>query len=239
MLGDGRKKIVFKVGGSLLYDDKLKLQVDLLAKVRTWYYEKKDEYSKIVIFVGGGKLSRWLGGQVREYDKNVVNQHGIGLHANILNAQILKSLIGDEDISAPSELGKVFEHILDEDIKTVIAGGLKKGWSTDMDISFIGDMLGLDKVYKLSEIDRIYTADPDLDRNAKPIEKMTWEEYYKLFGIVEGVSKHQPNQNLPIDFECAQFSKRKKIVFFVSGGKDLHEKKGLGEVFEAGTMVYP
>jgi len=234
-----KKTIVFKIGGSLLYDKNLVLKVDFLGKVKAWYEKNKKSYNKIVIFVGGGKLSRWLGGQIKNYTDGDDMVHGVALQTNILNAQLMKGLLGDEEIYVPSDMGNAFEAILSDNVKTIIAGGLKRGWSTDMDIAVIGDILGQKKVYKLSEIDHIYTADPDKDKNAMPLINMTWKEYYNLFDIIEGVSNHKPNQSLPIDLGCAQFCAKKGISFVVSGGKNFMKKKTLDEVFESGTLVYP
>ena len=55
-----KRKIVLKIGGSILYQDDSSINYPLLDKVKSWYHNAKDEYSRIVIVTGGGMLSRNL-----------------------------------------------------------------------------------------------------------------------------------------------------------------------------------
>ena len=106
-----------------------------------------------------------------------------------------------------------------------------------MDAAIFADALGIDRFYKLSNIDHIYTADPNIDPKARLIKEIRWTEYDKLFGITSE-SKHIPNNNLPIDPYCANFCKKKKISVFVSGGETLDNATSLEEVFESGTFLH-
>lgn len=46
-------KIILKLGGSLLYDLSLSLNLEFLNKFQAWFKEAKKDYSRIVIIVGG------------------------------------------------------------------------------------------------------------------------------------------------------------------------------------------
>ena len=105
-----------------------------------------------------------------------------------------------------------------------------------MDAAVFADVLGLKEVFKLSDIDHIYTADPDKDPNAKPIEKITWVEYREIFGITDG-DEHMPNAHVPISVECSRFCDRKGITFYVAGGDNLKRSKDLVDVFKTGTVI--
>jgi uridylate kinase len=127
---------------------------------------------------------------------------------------------------------------MDNSIKYIISGGVKEGWSTDMDAALFADALNVKRFYKLSNIDHIYTKDPALEKDAKIITEISWPEYFKVFGIVQN-SQHIPNANMPIDPICANFCANKELSVFVSGGKSLDETKVLETVFESGTYLHP
>jgi uridylate kinase len=232
--------IVLKIGGSLLYDEKLQLREGFLHKLKQWFETNKRTYNRIVIVVGGGRLSRFIGGQAVSFFYNATDIHGLAMQGTQLNAQVLKGLLSgpEENIKTPEDLSTAMKYIADQKLKHIISGGVKEGWSTDMDAAIFTNLLGLKRFYKLSNIDHIYTADPKLDPKATPISEITWKGYAKMFGIVDGTT-HAPNSNLPVDPVCTQFCLKKGISMFVSGGETLMEKANLESVFESGTYIHP
>lgn len=238
------KNIVIKLGGSLLYDKEMRVNLHLVQLIKTWYRERSTFYDKIVVVVGGGKLSRTIGAQIDSLIDVVDDKFGIGMQATQLNAQIIKGAIDqkDQDILTPRNLGEVLGSLYDDNVKIIISGGLKKGWSTDMVAAVIADCMDMDRVYKLSKIDALYTADPFQDKSATKIKEITWKKYFKMFNIIPDVSKHQPDQNIPIDVTCAQFAQKKGISFFLSGGQILLKSNSdnikLEDVFEPGSLIH-
>ncbi|MBD3329027.1 hypothetical protein GF357_00870 [Candidatus Dojkabacteria bacterium] len=233
------RKIVIKIGGSLLYHNKLKLNMSIISKVMSWFNESQSKYDKIIIVVGGGQLSRYMGDLVRPMVGNKDDLHGVAMQSTMVNAQLIKEILdnADEEIVVPKSLGEAFELVWDDSVKAIITGGLKKGWSTDMDAAVLADAAGVDRVYKLSDVEGIYSDDPDKNKSARLIKNMTWKEYFDQFGIVVDFSEHKPNVNIPIDVLAAQFCFRKEISFFVSGGTLIDDNEVLGAVFEEGTYI--
>jgi uridylate kinase len=233
-----QKSFVLKVGGSVVYDKTLNINSPFLTKLKDWYIRTKQDYEKRVMVVGGGSLSRDLQEKIagsvggREY------LHSIGMSVTHTNANIVKAYIDDPEIYIPRKLGDAYESLVTDERKTIVSGGLKVGWSTDMDAVVFADILGDSKVYKISNVDYIYNKDPRRNDDAQPIKDMTWREYFDLFGIWED-STHAPNMNIPIDVECAIFSNQKGISIWFSGGERIEQEDTFEGIISEGTLIHP
>jgi uridylate kinase len=164
--------------------------------------------------------------------------HSIAMSLTQTNATILASFLEDKEIFLPKTLGDAYEFLMMSEGKTMVSGGLKIGWSTDMDAAVFADILEAGRVYKISNIDFVYDKDPKEYFDAKPIKDMTWKDYFKLFDITPG-EQHKPNGNMPLDVECVQFCSRKDISFFIAGGSTLEEIEDIGKILETGTFMHP
>ncbi|MHC1716453.1 MAG: hypothetical protein AB9915_00965 [Candidatus Dojkabacteria bacterium] len=230
------KRIVLKIGGSILYDQFLNINYELLDKVRNWYEASKDEYEKIVIVVGGGTLSRDIQGRIKEgMDQQFL--HNIGMLVTQTNAALLQGFLKDPEIYLPAKLGDAFEILVQEGRQVVVSGGLKPGWSTDMDAAIFADIVSVDRVIKLTDISYVYDKDPKSYEDAKPIKDMSWEDYFELFNISES-SEHSANGKIPIDVHCAQFCKNKNISFFIAGGSSINDKENIKDMLTEGTFIH-
>jgi uridylate kinase len=231
------KRIVLKIGGSTLFDQDLNINFKFLEKVKKWYWANIDSLEKLVLVTGGGALSRKLQGKIGDTIKEEKSVHEIFMFVTQTNAALLQGIIGDSKAYLPRRLGDAYEFLVEDNEKVLISGGLKVGWSTDMDAAIFADILGTKLVYKFSDIDHIYDQDPDINSDAKPIEDITWGKYFELFHINKGDS-HIPNRSMPIDVACAQFCAQKRISFFVCGGKYLGSNKSIEDIVTNGTLVH-
>jgi len=155
------------------------------------------------------------------------------------NAELLKAILGYESISVPKTLGDALELVVDDSPRHVITGGFKEGWSSDMDAAVLASIVGAQKVIKLSNIEALYSADPRTDSNAVQIKEITWDQYFRQFGITPGRAHHAPGVSIPVGAHSATFSKQKGITFHLTGGKLISESETLDQVFEAGSLIHP
>ena len=225
--------IVIKIGGSILYDDDLKINVEFLEKVINWF-ENQRNYENVVFVVGGGKIGRFLLNQVKENISSDSPKHRVGIKVTRVNATIFLGLFNSKDVAYFESISELCSAVK-QDIKGAIIGGVVEGWSTDMVAANIASSLGLKMVHKISNIDYIYSADPNKGGNPEPFKELTWEEYIKIFHNQIGY-KHKPGMNAPIDIECSLFCREERIAFRVSGGDlDLDIMK----LLNSGTLVSP
>jgi len=232
------ENFVLKIGGSVMYDNSLNVNESLMQKVKNWYTDERKNYKKVAMVVGGGSLSRNMQEKISGSVGGEESLHNIAMSVTQTNAAVLQGYLGDMDIFLPKTLGYAYEFLMEENQKTLVSGGLKIGWSTDMDAAIYADILDVKTVYKVSNIEYLYEADPKKEINAKPIRDISWEGYFKQFNIVYG-DNHIANRSIPIDVNCAQFCAKKGISFFICGGRYLNDKESISEVLKEGTLIHP
>ena len=230
--------LVLKVGGSIIYDQLLNINFDLFKKLKVWYHENKKEYDRIVLVTGGGGLSRSMQSRLSGNIGNDTHLHSIAMSLTQTNAMILASFLEDDSIFVPKKLGDAYEYLTDSSTKNMVSGGLKIGWSTDMDTAVFADILESDRMYKISNIDYVYDKDPKEFFDAKPIKDMTWKDFFKQFKITMG-EQHIPNIRTPIDVGCVQFCAKKELSFMISGGRTLDEIDDIKKLLQTGTFIHP
>lgn len=234
-----KDSIVIKIGGSLVYDSELSLNKPFLFKVLKWYEKAKKDYKHIVIVVGGGNMSRHLTGQLQEVVPDDGMLHRIGMATTLVNSEIIRAFLHDDEIFVPKGLGEALEMMVGEDKGVTISGGFKEGWSTDMDAAVFADLLGVGEFYKLSNVDYIYTADPKTTPNAQPMKDLSWDKYMNHFGITIGMPEHKPGMHTPVGAFASQFCAQKGISVRFSGGTTLEGDHTLEEVMKSGSIVHP
>ena len=233
-----QNNIVLKIGGSTLYDSNLEVNFDFLKKVKTWYMNAKGQYGKIALVVGGGGLSREMHDKISSSIGGEEYLHNIAMSVTHTNAALLQGYIEDADLFLPKTLGEAYEYLISDDSKALVSGGLKVGWSTDFDAAVFTDILDVDKVIKISDIDHVYTDNPETNGDAQPINDLTWDQYFKMFGITNG-DRHKANVSMPVDTECAQFCERKDISFYICGGSRTESMDTVEQIMEEGTLIHP
>ena len=233
-----KKDIVLKIGGSVLYQENQDINFGIMGKLKSWYVENKEQYEKIVFVTGGGAMSRHLQQRMQGNISNQLALHNIAMSVTQTSAELLAGYLGDSNILIPKTLGDAYEYLVKDGPGTIVSGGLKAGWSTDMDSVVFADILEEKRVYKISNIDYIYDKYPGVNPNAKPFKDMGWEDYFELFSITENDS-HEANDNIPVDKGCANFCRNKGISFFICGGKNISKKQSIAELFSDGTLLHP
>jgi len=230
--------MVLKIGGSILYHNDSEIDFSLLEKLKQWYQISKDEYSKIAIVTGGGVLSRDLHKKIEGEISDMDTLHRIAMSVTQTSAELIAGYLGDENVYIPKKLGDAYEYLLSDSPGTLVSGGLRTGWSTDMDSAVFADILSVSRVHKISNIDYIYNKDPKEYPSAEIIKDMTWQQYFDLFDIKDD-DEHQTNTSIPIDKECARFSRTKNISFFICGGVNIEKSVDIEEMLSDGTLLHP
>jgi len=233
-----KRDVVLKIGGSVLYQENQDINFGIMGKLKSWYVENREQFEKVVFITGGGAMSRHLQERMQGNIQNQLALHNIAMSVTQTSAELLAGYLGDGSILIPKTLGDAYEHLVKEGPGTIVSGGLKSGWSTDMDSVVFADILQEKRVYKISNIDYIYDEDPDKNPNAKSFKDMSWDDYFDLFSITEN-DLHEANGSIPIDRGCANFCKNKGISFFICGGENITKKQSIAELFSDGTLVHP
>ena len=94
----------------------------------------------------------------------------------------------------------------------MVAAGWKPGWSTDFDAVVLAEKFGADTVINLSNISKVYSADPKLDPEAVPFDRMSWSELKKLVG-----DTWIPGKNVPFDPVATERAAALRLTVITAG----------------------
>jgi uridylate kinase len=209
-------KIIISVGGSLVVPTG-GINTTFLKNLNSFIRTQLSKHPNRQFFleVGGGATAR----QYRDAGQEVVGHEltrddldWLGIHATRLNAQLIRTVF--RDIAHPYIIKK-YEIIRKVVEPVVVAAGWKPGWSTDYDAILLCEDYGARTVLNLSNITQVYTDDPKTNPDAKPIEKISWEDFRKIVG-----DEWTPGLNAPFDPIAAKKAQELGVKVVVMSGDD-------------------
>jgi len=223
-------KYVISLGGSVLAPNKINTK--LLKEFCISLKEEVKKGNKFVVIVGGGGVCRKYQ-EVASLVGNVSdeNKDWIGIYSTRLNAQLLFSVLKSYKLSV------LFQDILDikefGKYSVIVSGGLKPGASTDFAATRAAVNFGIKQTIILGKPPYVYTTDPSKDKTARPINKLTWDEYFKIIP-----SKWTPGLSTPVDPIAARLAKKHNITVVVADGKNLNNFKNIlqGKTYKGTTI---
>ena len=229
--------IIISVGGSLIVPDAI--DTTFLHQLRTYISEEiATTERRFILIAGGGRTARNYQKAAAEVSPlDAVDIDWLGIHATRLNGHLLRTIF--RDIAHPTMITNPDEVV---DIPTgehsprvIIASGYRPGASTDLRAVQIALRTGSTHVVNLSNTDYVYTADPKVDPDAKPIERMPWHEFRKLIP-----SEWAPGLSSPFDPVAAQLAEEHRIEVACINGTRLTDLLAYlnGEPF-VGTLLTP
>nr|QQK86672.1 uridylate kinase [Treponema denticola] len=227
---------VLSVGGSIVAPDKPDFDfLDKFSKaVRGWL--SQDSSRKLIMVIGGGAPAREYQNSYRTAcdlcKKNINNDEAdwIGIMATRLNAQLVKAVFSDlcpnPVVYDPTAVDMFGGQIL-------VAAGWKPGFSTDNDAVLLAERFSGQLVVNLSNIAKVYTDDPKKNPEAKPIDKISWEDFIKIVG-----TEWVPGKNTPFDPIASQRAQKAGIRVICAAGKDIENLENIlnGKDFK-GTVI--
>ena len=228
-----RETYIIKLGGSLIVPP-AGIATEFLRHFQLFIRRQVTEHNRrFFIFVGGGQVAR----QYRDAGRAIVGHKlpdedldWLGIHATRLNAHLLRTVF--RDLAHPNII-KDYSVIQKPQKPVVIAAGWKPGWSTDYPAAILAQDYHVKTIFKLSNTDYIYDKDPKLHPDARPFDRLSWQEYRAM--IKETWS---PGSHAPFDPIAARLASELHLtVCYVSGTHlDTLEKALDGEPF-VGTMI--
>jgi uridylate kinase len=229
---------VLKLGGSIISPDpECLFDFPFAKELKNILGELIQKGDKFFITVGGGHLMR----QYRDLAianglTDQTDLHWIGTTVNVLNAEVVRVSMGELADAGVFKYEDYYDDTTIEINKGIkVGGGGRPGHSGDVDSILAGKKLGAKTIISLKNVDAVYTADPKLFPDAKPLEKITWKEYLDIIG---NPTEHTPGANYPIDPVASRMAMENGLKFIIIAGRDLanFKKVLLGEKF-VGTVV--
>lgn len=219
---------VISLGGSLVNPDEIDIR--FLKKFQKFILELIKEFYFLIV-VGGGELARQYQKGLRKLGKkDQITLDWIGIEATKLNAKLVQLIFRSK--SSDQILTKLNQKIDFQGKRIIVGAGTEPGWSTDYDAFWWANSLGIKTIINATNIDYVYDRPPE-KLGAKPLEKISWEDYLKIIG-----KKWQAGKNFPIDPVAAQFAKKHKMKAFLVEGNNFPElKKAISNQPFKGTIL--
>jgi uridylate kinase len=211
------KNIVIKFGGSLLFSDGGTINTQKVTEFCD-IIKKNKEYDSIVIVCGGGLVARQYIRAIRHFSDNEVLCDLIGIDISRINSKLMMSEM--KELAYP-QVPTSFEELsfAIETHKIIVMGGLQPGQSTTSVATTVAEYLKAEKLVILTDVDGIYDKDPDLHKDAKLLENISYEALQKL--ILESSTNTQASAGEYRIFDAVslQILKRSGIKVVVTSGK--------------------
>lgn len=214
---------VISLGGSIVAPDKPDVPFlrDFHDLAAAWLEE--DPARRLILVVGGGGPAREWQRAYREAARRTEPdaQDWVGIMATRLNAQLVKALFGElcsRDVVIDPTSVDVFPG------RVLTAAGWKPGFSTDYDSVLLAERFGARTIVNLSNIAKVYTADPRLDPAARPIDAIGWTEFRSLVG-----DEWVPGKNAPFDPVASRRAQELGLRVVCAAGRDLSNLKAILE----------
>ena len=192
---DNTEKVVISVGGSLIVPED-GIDSQFLQQLNYFIREQlaRNKNRQFFLIAGGGRTTRHYQTAARNVLRHQISDDDldwIGIHATRLNGHLLRTIF--RDIAHPviiddySVIRKLVEPV-------IVGAGWKPGWSTDYDAVLICKDYGVKTIVNLSNINKVYDKDPKKFKEAKPIDRISWDDFRKIVG-----NKWVPGMNIPFD----------------------------------------
>lgn len=226
--------IIISVGGSLIAPEG-GVDTIFLSNLNKFIRSHVAKGKRFMLIAGGGKIARHYQDAGRKVIGNINNEDldWLGIHATRFNAHLLRTIF--QDIAHPRIITNYDKKLFNWWQPVAIGAGWKPGWSTDYDAVILARDYKASLIINLSNIDGIYDKDPKKFKDAKLIEKITWEEVEEIIG-----NKWTPGLNAPFDPVATPLAKKLGLTVIVASG---HNFSNLDKIIEGesfkGTVITP
>ncbi len=223
--------LIISVGGSLVVPSG-GIDYQFLKDFKTLITRHLKNGWRFVIVVGGGGTARQYQEAARKVGKLTRDDlDWLGIHSTRLNGHLLRTVF--RDVAHPIMLKDPTGPLQKWTKPVLVAAGWKPGWSTDYVATRLAKRLKSRVVVNLSNIDYLYTKDPNKHRDAEAICDITWKEFRAMVG-----NEWDPGMNVPFDPVASRLAHHSGIRVAILNGKNLKNFEALlkGQRF-AGTVI--
>lgn len=202
-------KTVLRIGGSVLGSPPSAKVVDAYAAVVS---DLNYEGHSIAVVVGGGQVSREYIRSAAQMGLSSYQQDTIAIHASRLNARLVAMKLGGVS-SVPTSIDGMLQRLARN--RVAVMGGLRPGITTDTVAAIVAQKWRADLLVKASDQKGIYTEDPKVNKRAKKLDRISYEEMKQILG-----GSHRPGIHSIIDPVAVDQLLESKIKLIVMNGAE-------------------
>ncbi|GMO52521.1 MAG: UMP kinase [Treponemataceae bacterium] len=223
---------VVSLGGSIVAPDAPDTHFlsQFVLMTQSWLAE--DGARKLILVIGGGGPARAYQQAYRMASDGVYDNSEadwIGIMATRLNAQLVHALFKSQ---CPQDVVYDPTQVSEFSGRVMVAAGWKPGFSTDNDAVLLAERFAARIVINVSNIEKVYTADPRVNPGAKPLDSISWEEFRTMVG-----DEWIPGKNTPFDPIASRRAQSARIRVFCIGKQIDNIRRALDERDFVGTII--
>jgi uridylate kinase len=185
------KRVLLKLSGeSLMGQQGLGIDPLVVEKIAVEVKEVHDLGVQIGLVIGGGNIFRGLSASARGMDR--VSADYMGMLATVINAMALQDFlerngvytrvltaIKMEELAEPFIRRRAIRHLEKGRVVIFAAGTGNPYFTTDTAAALRAVEIEADVILKGTKVDGVYDADPNLDKNARKFDELTYLEVVK------------------------------------------------------------
>ncbi len=181
------KRILLKLSGESLGDEGGGVSPPVVAQVARQIAGVQRLGVEVAVVVGGGNLLR--GAEFAKQGTNRATADQMGMLATAINALALQDGLEREGVETRSASAVEMKTLMEPYIRRRVVRHLEKGravilaggtgnpyFTTDTAAALRATELGADAIFKATKVDGVYSADPNVDPNAKRFERLTFQD---------------------------------------------------------------
>ncbi len=188
---------------------------------------READLQKLVVGIGGGRLAR-------RYLESILPLVGPVEAENLVidlmkpNVKLLASVLGGRAILDEGSLLSVKKDVRS---RILVVGGIRPGRSTDANTALLAEAIGASLFVKMTDVDGVYTADPDVDAKARMIHHMSYDDALGISTL------GKPGSYGILDRMCLEVLKRSHIPAVVLNGRDPARLRKVLRGEKIGTII--
>ena len=182
------KRVLLKLSGEGLMGEKsFGLDESKLSEMAREIKQVHDAGIQLAVVIGGGSIFRGLKGAAGGMDR--VSADHMGMLATIINSLAMQdallrigvptrvvSGVVMPTICEPYIQPKAKSHLQNGDVIIFAAGTGNPFFTTDTGAALRAAEMGCEAIFKATQVDGVYSADPKKDKNAVRFEKVSYDE---------------------------------------------------------------
>lgn len=182
------KRILLKLSGEGLMGDKnFGLDEGMMGKIALEIKAAREEGVEVALVIGGGNIFRGLAGAAGGMDR--VNADYMGMLATVINSLAMQDALIRSGVPARVVSGvsmptvcepyiqrRAKRHLEKGDVVIFAAGTGNPFFTTDTGAALRAAEMGCEAIFKATQVDGVYSADPKKDKNAVRYEKVGYDE---------------------------------------------------------------
>jgi uridylate kinase len=211
---------VISLGGSIVAPDNADGQfLKQFAQLIRGLLDEENERRFIFVVGGGGPARIWQSAYREVCGDSSLHEDAdwIGIMATRLNAQLVKAVMAEwccqDVVTDPTQAEPLKGRVL-------VAAGWKPGFSSDNDAVLLAERFNAKTVINLSNIEKVYTADPKKDPSARPLDHISWDDFRAMIG-----DEWVPGKNVPFDPVASRHAQRIGLKVICAAGRNLENLK--------------